>query len=80
MTGAQLSDAMSQIGWNTDQLADHLAQRRSRVLEWLKGERDIPKWAVLILTAATIPAALTKIETVSYFLNEQEHNHVVDSH
>lgn len=78
MTGEQLSFAMSETGWDVDQTADRLGQRRQRVLEWLHDRRGIPRWVALIFTAATIPDALAKMETVHHFLNEQEHNYGMD--
>lgn len=68
MTGGQLSQAMTAMGWDTDRAAHMLGQERRRVLAWLKDEHDIPRWVPLFFTALTVDAARSKVIQADQFL------------
>lgn len=80
ITGEQLNAAMYEIGWNVEVTADWLGQRQQRIRQWLHDEVPIPRWVPVFFTAMTVPEAKAKAETVHHFLNEQEHNHGMDTY
>lgn len=75
MTGRQFSVALNQLGWDVDQAANRLGQRRDRILAWLKETQDIPPWCPRLLgTLATVEGAKEQYERIHHYLNDQEHN------
>jgi transcriptional regulator with XRE-family HTH domain len=43
MDGPEMSEALRQIGWTAQQLAERLGVRRDTVTGWLTGRRPVPE-------------------------------------